>query len=365
MAACYPAGMPEFTLVDDPHNLPVTLSESDLVGVDTEFMREKTYFSELCLVQVAAGEKILIVDPLEHPDLSAFWDLLLGKAWVLHSGRQDIEVVFQSAGRMPGSVIDTQVAAGLLGFAPQMGYATLVRELFDVELDKTHTRADWSRRPLQDAYLHYAAEDVEYLLPAWSVLGERLDKKGRLAWAEEDSAVLLEPGLYDTSPDEAISRLKGAGNLRGRQRIAATHLAAWREREALRLNRPRQWIARDAALVELAVRLPSTLDELRRIDALPAGLIRRSGKDILAAVSRSADQDTDYRPPPRPDENQKTLLKAMQLRVAECAADLGLAAETLASRRDLSSIIIGENRESKILTGWRRQLIGEQLLALL
>jgi len=147
--------------------------------------------------------------------------------------------------------------------------------------------------------------------------------------------------------------------------VAASHLAAWREREALRANRPRQWIARDTALVELATRLPSTLDELRRIDALPAGLLKRSGKDILAAVAASASQDSDCMPPRRPDENQKTLLKVMQRRVAECAADLGLAAETLASRRDLSAVITGEGRDSKILSGWRRRLIGEQLLALL
>ena len=152
--------MPEYTLVDRPGALASALDALDCVAVDTEFMREKTFFSQLCLVQVAAGEHIYCVDPLTDEDLSGLWSSLLATGWVLHSGRQDIEVVYQTAGKMPVSVFDTQIAAGLLGYPPQMGYANLVKELFEVNIDKTHTRADWSRRPLPDAYLHYAAEVV-------------------------------------------------------------------------------------------------------------------------------------------------------------------------------------------------------------
>jgi ribonuclease D len=357
--------MPEFTLVDQPDTLASALHEYDRVGVDTEFMREKTYFAELCLVQVATGEHIYCVDPLSDAETDAFWGALLSTPWVLHSGRQDIEVVFQTAGCMPESIFDTQIAAGLLGQPPQMGYAPLVKELFDVDIDKSHTRADWSRRPLSEAFLHYAAEDVEYLLPAYDMLAERLDKMGRLAWAAQDSALLLDAALYDIAPESAIERLKGARNLRGKRRAAASRLAAWREAEALRANRPRQWIARDAALMELVTRLPSGLDELDGIDGLPAGLIRRSGKNIIAAIAASTSDNEKYSPPRPPDEAQKALLKSMQKKVAECAADLGLAAETVASKRDLSAVIIGGDRSSRVLTGWRRDLIGEQLLALL
>jgi ribonuclease D len=357
--------MPEFTLVDQPDTLASELHEYDHVGVDTEFMREKTYFAELCLVQVATGEHIYCIDPLGDTGAGAFWDALLSTPWVLHSGRQDIEVVFQTAGRMPDSIFDTQIAAGLIGQPPQTGYATLVKELFDVDIDKTHTRADWSRRPLPEAYLHYAAEDVEYLLPAYDMLAERLDKMERLAWAMQDSALLLDASLYDITPDAAIERLKGARNLRGKRRAAAVRLAAWREAEALRANRPRQWIARDAALIELATRLPTGLDELDEIDGLPAGLIRRSGHNIIAAIAASRSDNKAYSPPSPPDEAQKSLLKSMQEKVAACAADLGLAAETVASKRDLSAVIIGGDRNSRVLTGWRRDLIGEQLLGLL
>jgi ribonuclease D len=295
--------------------------------------------------------------------MAEFWDALMRDTWVLHSGRQDIEVIYQTAERMPARIFDTQVAAGLLGHAPQSGYATLVKELFNAEIDKTHTRANWLRRPLPDEYLHYAAEDVEYLLPARELLAEELDKKGRLAWAEEDSAALLDPALYDVDPQLAVSRLKGARNMRGRRRAAAANLAAWREEEALRANRPRQWIAKDTALLEIATTLPDNIAALGDIKDLPAGLVRRSGKKILDAVAQASKADTNYRPPRAPNEAQKSALKKMQQYVAACADDIGIAAETLASKRDLSAVIINGDRSSRLLTGWRRELVGDELQA--
>jgi ribonuclease D len=297
--------------------------------------------------------------------MDRFWDSLMRPTWVLHSGRQDIEVIYQTARKMPARLFDTQIAAGLLGYAPQMGYATLVSELFSVDIPKSHTRADWSKRPLSDAYLEYAAEDVEYLLPAWEVLAEKLDRLNRLAWAEEDSASLLDPDLYDVDPFLAIDRLKGARNLRGTRRAAAARLSVWREKEALRANRPRQWIVKDSALLELAATLPSSISQLDDIKDVPPGLIRRAGTSMLAAIEAAKSDDNDYAPPQPPSETQKALLKAMQKRVAECADDLRLAAETVASKRDLSAIIFGGDRQSKVLAGWRRELIGEELLDLL
>jgi ribonuclease D len=357
--------MPEFKFVDQPDTICDELTKHDRVGVDTEFMREKTFFAELCLIQIASGESIHCVDPLAGNPMQAFWESLMRPTWILHSGRQDIEVVYQAAKCMPGSIFDTQVAAGLLGHAPQMGYANLVKELFDVEIPKAHTRADWTRRPLSDDYLHYAAEDVEYLLPACDILTERLDKQDRLAWVEQDSALLLNPALYDIDPELAIDRLKGARNLKGTRRAAAARLAAWRETEALRANRPRQWIAKDTVLTDLAKIMPATMADLEKIEGLQAGLVRRVGRDILAAIAASASDGSDYQPPGPPDEEQKSLLVSMQKQVADCAADLGLAAETLASKRDLSAVIVGGNRESRVLNGWRRELNGDQLLTLL
>jgi len=357
--------MPDFTLVDQPDSIITKLDDLDRVAVDTEFMREKTFFAELCLVQVATTQNIYCVDPLNGHGMDAFWDALMKRTWVVHSARQDIEVIYQTATRMPGSILDTQIAAGLLGYAPQLGYATPVKELFDIDIPKSHTRADWSRRPLAEAFLQYAAEDVEYLLPAYDILAERLDKAGRLSWAEEDAAQLLNPGLYDIEPRQAIERMKGARNLRGKRRAAAARLAAWRESEALRANRPRQWIAKDSSLLEVATSLPTSIGELNKIDGVPAGVIRRSGQNILDAILASNADQEDYRPPSPPDESQKALLKSMQKRVAECADNLGLAAETVASKRDLSAVIFDGDKNSKVLSGWRREIIGESLLSLL
>jgi ribonuclease D len=248
---------------------------------------------------------------------------------------------------------------------PQIGYAGLVKTLFDVDIPKSHTRADWSQRPLPDALLHYAVEDVEYLLPAHEMLVNRLEKVGRKEWAEQDSRLLLDESLYAFDEAQAIERLKGARNLRGRRRSAAERLAVWRETEAARRNRPRQWILRDGPLIEIAQHLPETMTALRGIDSLPAKLVSRAGSELLAIVARSAEDDNAYRPPPAPNEKQKKLLKTMQAAVAECANELGISPELVASRREMSAAIMSGNTDSRVFRGWRRPLIGERLLQLL
>lgn len=357
--------MPRFHFVEEPDSLVDTVRQHELLAVDTEFMRERTYYSQLCLTQIASRDDIWCVDPLSGHQQEAFWEELLAHDWVLHSARQDIEVVYQSAGAMPASIFDTQIAAGLLGFPAQVGYAGLVKELFDVEIHKVHTRADWSRRPLREEFLEYAAEDVEYLLPAFDILSERLEAKGRLEWAREDSRWLLDPELYDMENGQAVGRLKGARNLRGRRRAAATRLADWRETEAIRRNRPRQWIMRDSVLIDIAYRLPATEAELANIEGVPAKLIRRVGQDLLEAVAKSAGDRGDYAPPRPPDQEQKALLKEMQAKVRFCAEELGIAAETVASKRELSAVIVAGNRKSRVFSGWRAALIGDELLGLL
>lgn len=357
--------MPHYQFVDRPETLTSALCGHERLGVDTEFMREKTYFAELCLVQVATPDEIYCVDPLDDGDHSDFWESLLAQPWVVHSARQDVEVVWQTAGAMPAEIFDTQVAAGLLGYPAQMGYAGLVQELFDVEVDKSHTRADWTKRPLRESWLQYAAEDVEHLLPAHEILSARLEKAGRLEWVKEDSRFLLDPALYVVDELQAIDRLKGARNFRGRRRAAAARLAAWREAEAIRRNRPRQWIVRDTVLLDIAYRMPASEKELAEIDDMPPKLVSRVGKELLEVVAESANDESDYQPPRPPNEQQKALLKDMQATVARCAEELGLVAETVASKRELSAIIISGSRQSRVLQGWRSAIIGDDLLALL
>jgi ribonuclease D len=357
--------MTAFTLVDEPDSITSELHDLPLLGVDTEFMREKTFFAQLCLIQLAAPDRVYCVDPLAGSPMQAFWEETFRKTWVVHSARQDIEVIFQSSGAMPEKLFDTQIAAAFLGMQPQIGYAGLVKALFDVEIPKSHTRADWSRRPLDDALLHYAVEDVEYLLRAYDFLGERLEKSGRLTWAEEDSALLLDESLYAFDESQAVQRLKGARNFRGRRRSAAERLAVWREAEAARRNRPRQWILRDSALLDIAHNLPNTMDDLRGIDGLPPKLVKRAGEELLAVVARSADDNHEYQPPPAPNETQKKLLKSMQAAVAASADELGISPELLAPRKELSAAILSGNTDSRAFLGWRRDLIGERLLRLL
>lgn len=357
--------MPHYQLIEDPDSLVPELQDQGLLGVDTEFMRERTYFAQLCLTQIAGTDEIWCVDPLSAHQQDKFWKELLSHEWVVHSARQDIEVIYQAAGAMPTSIFDTQIAAGLLGYPAQMGYAGLLKELFDVEIHKTHTRADWSKRPLREEYLQYAAEDVEYLLAACDVLTDKLEEKGRLDWAREDAQWLLDPALYEVSPDQAIERVKGARNFRGRKRAAATRLAAWREAEAIKRNRPRQWIMRDNVLLDIAYNLPGSEAEMANLQEIPPKLVQRVGKQLLDAVTASASDEKSYQPPRPPNEAQKALLKEMQVRVAAKADELEIAAETVASKRELSAVIISGNRNSRVFSGWRADVIGDDLIELM
>lgn len=344
--------------------LRATLDGVDEIAIDTEFMREDTFFAELCLVQLAVGPQIYLLDPLSDSDPGEAWSVLLDRGWVLHAGRQDLEVVFQVAGALPKSVFDTQVAAGLLGYAPQLGYANLVLELFGIELSKSQTRADWRRRPLSAAMSSYAAADVQFLLDAAGTLRDKLAALGRTRWAEEDSGALLAHELYAVDPSSAIDRLKGVRGLSGRERGAARRLAEWREKRALKRNRPRQWIMKNALLIDIARKGPRNLDELAQIDNLPGAILRRSGDEIVKLLKRARNDDDAYRPPRAPTEAEKRTLKAMQACVADTAEELGITGEILAPRRELSAALRG-SRDGRLFTGWRREVVGNRLEAML
>ncbi len=348
----------------DDEELVALLEQRERIGIDTEFMRERTYFAQLCLVQIATPSKIYCADPLDAGDLTRFWDALMRCPWIVHSGRQDIEVIYQTTARLPASLFDTQIAAALSGYPPQLGYAALVQALTGRELEKGHTRADWARRPLPAAMLDYAAEDVEFLVDAADVLSERLERLGRFEWAVEDSHALLDVSLYDADPAAAVERIKAARNLRGRARRAAVLLAGWRERRALASNRPRRWILKDSVLVDIAQSNPNGERQLSKIDGMPAATVRRRADELLAILAEASAGDDDYVPPARPDERQKRTLKEMQRRAAAVADELGIAQEVIAPRKALVAAMLGE-RDGRLFTGWRREAIGERLLELL
>ena len=363
--------MPEYQFVDlkTDDRLGTTIPQQSRIGVDTEFVREKTFHAQLCLIQIATDSEIYCADPMDLDARNngrgkALWQAITGPPWVLHSGRQDLEVIYQTVELMPGEVFDTQVAAALLGYQPQIGYGNLVNELFGVELAKSHTRADWSRRPLPDAFIEYAAEDVQYLLPAYDKLTERLEEIGRLQWAVEDSMDLLDLSLYESDVADAIDRLKGARNLRGPSRAAAAQLAAWREQVAIRRDRPRQWIMRDAVLLDIAVKRPDTMKKLAATPGLAARTAERAGDQLLRVLAEAENQQSDYEPPKKPNELQKAVLKKMQKQVSDTAEELGLATELIAPKKELSAALLG-GRDLRIFRGWRLEHIGQQLLELL
>lgn len=348
-------------------DLAASLAESASIGLDTEFLRERTYRAELCLLQLSAGNDAVCVDPIAVADLGALAGPLTagGVVKVMHASRQDLEVLLPAVG-LVRPVFDTQIAAALAGFAAQVGYAELVRRLLGVELPKAHTRTDWSRRPLSPEQIEYALDDVRHLIPLKLGLEEQLEKLGRLSWLAEELAGLADASALATEPQEAWRRLKGLRGLDpGRERLAQG-LAAWRERRAMERNRPRGWILDDAALREVIARVPRSLAALQQTAGVPEGVVRRCGEELLAIITAAdvADPAPALDTRQRPDPARSALLKKLGAVVQATATELRLSPEVLATRRDLERLAEG-GREIPALKGWRLPVIGARLLAAL
>lgn len=355
------------TTPTDLAELAARLDSLQCLGLDTEFLRERTYRAELCLVQLSSPSDAWCVDPLALADLTPLARALSapGTVKVMHASRQDLEVLFPAVGLVQ-PVFDTQIAAALTGLPAQIGYADLVRRLLGQELAKSHTRTDWSRRPLSPEQIDYALDDVRYLLPLKSHLEEQLDKLNRRQWLTEELAELADPRAIATEPERAYLRIKGLRGLDpGRARLARA-LGAWRERRAVERNRPRGWILEDSALREIVARVPRSADALASIPDLPPNLIKHCGEELLECVRAAEIPD----PPPtlatrqRPDPAKAALLRSLGALNQAIAGELGLSPEVLATRRDLEQLVDGR-RDVAILRGWRRSVVGERMLAAL
>jgi len=366
------ARMRDATLVTTPDQLGTAvfrLQGAGRLAVDTEFMRERTYHPQLCLVQVASDADCYLVDPLAGLDLSPLFAVLAdrGKLKILHAARQDLEVLLLSGGFVPAPVFDTQVAAALLGLPPQAGYAELVARQLGHSIDKGQTRTDWSRRPLSAAQLAYAADDVHHLLQLHADLAAALEARGRATWHAEDCAALDDPALYRTEPEDAWQRLKGIGRLRPREQAVARALAGWREQRALDSDKPRGWILADEPLLALATLAPATTAELEQVRSLPPSVVRKRGDELLALIAAARDSVGDAAPsspPPRPTPEQTNRIGRLQQRVRDEAAGLGISPEVLATRRDVEALVLGPPEGSALMHGWRREAIGTRLLEL-
>jgi ribonuclease D len=346
------------------------LSDCDQVVVDTEFVRTKTYAPHLGLLQLKAGDTIACVDPLAEFDLRQFWKLLFdpGRLCILHSAKQDMEVLWFEQQQIIGNLLDTQVCAGLLGYPAQIGYAGLVMELLGVELDKTQTRTDWSRRPLTKEQIKYAAEDVEYLPELKKQLTGRLIELGRMDWAIEDSNQLCDVALYQPAPARAWQRIKSVPFLPPEEQARIRALAAWREDRAVQADKPRQWIISDKALLQIAADNPTVESELRGIDDLPPPVARKQGRNLITILANTNDAlasgELDFRLHIIDRSTENALSKKLMKLVRAKAEELGIAAEVLASKKDVSALIRG-SEIPKLSNGWRKAVIGEELAAAL
>ncbi len=347
------------------------LRDCESVALDTEFMRERTYFARLCLVQLACDDQVFVVDPMAREmDLSPLLELLADPAVlkVVHAGVQDLEIFHTITGRVPSPVFDTQIAATLAGFPNQVGYAALVQGLLGVEVEKGERFTDWARRPLDARQLAYAEEDVRHLLPVWRELHRRLDEGGRLEWVEPDFEALTDPASYEALPEKQYLKVKKASSLNRRQMGVLREVAAWRELEARRRDVPRRRVLLDEALVEVARRAPRDAQSLLSLRGVEGRLSRSATDALLAAVEAGRAIPDDElpsmarRPALRSGEGVVELLTA---HVRARSVEHDVAAPVLAPRGDIEAMAAGRVEGNPLMEGWRRRLIGQELLDLL
>jgi ribonuclease D len=346
-------------------------SHVDFVTVDTEFMRERTYWPKLCLVQLGGPKEAVAVDPLaEGIDLQPLFDLLANPnvLKVFHAARQDVEIFWNLTGSVPQPMFDTQVAAMVCGFGESASYETLAGTLAGAKIDKSSRFTDWARRPLTDKQTDYALGDVIHLRKVYSKLHEKLEKSGRTEWVREEMAVLNDPATYRIEPAEVWRRFKWRAE-KPRLRALLRELAAWRENEAQRLNVPRGRVLRDEALAEIAHHPPKDAHELSRVRGLHAGFVEsRQGKEVLAAVERGmalpleqCPSGEERRDIPRGIGPVVDLLKVLLKQVSE---EHGVASKLIATTDDLEAIAADDEAKAPALHGWRRELFGELALKL-
>ncbi|HEV2509993.1 ribonuclease D [Bosea sp. (in: a-proteobacteria)] len=346
------------------------LAAHPFVTVDTEFLRETTYYPKLCLIQIASPDEAVMVDPLaEGLDLAPFMALMTDQnvVKVFHAARQDLEIVWMLGRVLPTPLFDTQVAAMVCGYGDSVGYEQLVNDLAKARVDKSSRFTDWSRRPLSEAQLVYAESDVTHLRDIYLALQADLAASGRESWVAEEMAVLNSPGTYEVKPENAWQRLKG--RLRKPKELAVLmELAAWREREAQHRDVPRQRVLKDDALMDIVQRAPRSTEALGELRSVPNGFERsRAGGEVLAAIERAL--AIDPRDLPRLERERGrpgngAVLDLLKVLLKATADAERVAPKIIASTDDLEEIAGDDEADVPALHGWRREIFGEKALAL-
>ena len=347
------------------------LARADVVAVDTEFLRETTYYPKLCVVQMAGPEDVVVVDALAPGlDLAPVFRLMADESVlkVFHAARQDIEIVWHRAQLIPHPIFDTQVAAMVCGFGEAISYDQLVRRLTGQHIDKSSRFTDWSRRPLSERQLDYAASDVTHLREVYAALSKKLDALGRADWVREEMDVLTARETYDTQPEDAWRRLKMRVR-RPREVAVLMEVAAWREREARARDVPRSRVLKDDAIYEIATQAPKSPEAMSQLRAFPKGLERsRAGAEILEAVARGLARDPKSLPEIGRDaalpEGASATVELLKVLLRMTAEREGVAAKVVATVDELERIAADDAADVPALKGWRRELFGEKALRL-
>jgi len=347
------------------------LSHTEYVTVDTEFMREKTYWPQLCLVQLAGPDEAHAIDPLAPGiDLRPLYDLMANPKVlkVFHAARQDLEIFLKYADAIPSPMFDTQVAAMVCGFGDAVGYETLVAQLAKARIDKSMRFTDWSLRPLSEKQIQYALADVTHLRVAYEKLVAKLEKNGRVAWLGEEMAELTAPSTYRVPFDDAWRRLKPRSSS-PRFLAVLRELAAWREREAQERDLPRQRVVRDEMLTEIAAHHPTNVNDLARTRGLGRGLVEgKMGQAILDAVARGMAVPEDQAPTPldRVDmpRGLGPVVDLLKVLLKMKCDEHGVAQKLVANTADVEAIAADDDANVRALSGWRRELFGEDALKL-
>jgi ribonuclease D len=362
--------MEPITTTDSLAQACARLAKHPCVTIDTEFLRESTYYPILCVVQMASPDEALVVDALAPDiDLAPFFALMADERVlkVFHAGRQDIEIVWHRAGLIPHPVFDTQIAAMVLGHGDSISYEQLVQRITGDFLDKSHRFTDWSRRPLSKAQIAYAISDVTHLRDIYLALSADLAKRGRIEWVNEEMEILTSPDTYRAEPERAWQRVRTRAR-KPKELAVLMEVAAWREREAQSRDVPRGRVLKDDALGDIAVQAPTSLEKLAALRSLPRGFERSKwGEAILQAVERGLARDLKSLPRierSRSAVNGAATVELLKVLLRMTAERHAVAAKVIATVEDLERIAADDEADVAALKGWRRELFGEKALAL-
>jgi len=338
-----------------------------VIAVDTEFIREKTYYAQLCLIQIAFGDQVVLIDPLADLDLAPLGQIMSDAAIlkVFHSGRQDLEILYHLFGDPVAPIFDTQSAASLMGMPDQVAYATFIKQMLDVELEKVGSFSQWARRPLSAQQIAYAQEDVTYLLAAYPIALERLAERGRESWLDDEFAYrATKDYVADTVPEQAYRFVKRVSSLSPRQAAVAREVAAWRQIEAMRADLPRRRILPDESLIEISRKQPTSPASLHSVRGLGQHAMTHT-QQILAAVRAgkrvSAEELPQLKSPEKPTALIEPTVKLATALVAARAKEYQIAPNVLASSAMLEEFARTPDSSAQLMQGWRKMMIGDEL----